>query len=309
MDNIRTKVLSLVNFFCRNYIRYSPVSIGKVWLWEHIVEPYFWGQRQVRATSRDGFLMELKLPDIVQNYLYYFGIWEPNLSNYFRQNLKPGDIVIDCGANVGYYSLLAAKIVTSSGKVHAIEASPKIVDMLTTNVKLNNFGDIIEIHHKAVSDKKGQIEIFNAQSTGNLGATTTWSNKAERQHYASEGLVSAAPLGEIISDENLLAARIIKIDVEGAEVDVIRGITSKLAEFSDQTDFIIEFTNDAVEEAGETVASMIDLFAQAGFEAYYLANNYSPLPYLKQNPPIAPVLYNKVQNHDMDIVFSKRILH
>src|SRR2546429_7961962 len=75
--------------------------------------------------------------DILQQYIYYFGVWEPNLTRWIAQRLAPGDTFIDGGANIGYFTLLASKLVRDSGAGVAIEASPATFDALQRNLARN----------------------------------------------------------------------------------------------------------------------------------------------------------------------------
>src|SRR5450755_115400 len=76
-------------------------------------------------TSR-GWRVRGNTTDWIQRQLYYFGLWEPNLSAWIERRLSTGDVFVDVGANVGYFTLLAAGVVGKTGKVVAIEPMPEI---------------------------------------------------------------------------------------------------------------------------------------------------------------------------------------
>jgi precorrin-6B methylase 2 len=80
--------------------------------------------------------------DIIQQYIYYFGVWEPRITGWVSRHLAPGDTFIDVGANIGYYSLLASPLVGKTGTVVAIEASPRTFDDLLFNLELNNVSNV-----------------------------------------------------------------------------------------------------------------------------------------------------------------------
>ena len=73
-----------------------------------------------------GSLMECDPRDSIQATILHFGTWEPNVSRVFEELVKPGDSVIDLGANIGYHTLLLSKLVGASGKVIAVEALPEL---------------------------------------------------------------------------------------------------------------------------------------------------------------------------------------
>ena len=249
--------------------------------------------------------MNLHMPDLIQSYIYYFGIWEPNLTHYIRRTLCPGDYFIDVGANVGFYTLLGAKCVGEAGKVHAIEASPIICTFLRKNLELNVFKNIA-VHNLAVSDKCQALEIFNAKNSQNFGATTTRSSKAITRGFKSEGHVDAAPIDQIVPRDDLLKARIIKIDVEGAEAQVIQGMLHLLKEFSDNTEIIVELNREAIEESDQTIGDILELFKQNGFYAFQILNDYSADPYLYRSPVSSPKFLDGTDFEQVDVIFSKR---
>ena len=81
------------------------------------------------------------------------GYWEYWLTKYFAQHIRPGDTVIDIGANLGYYSILAADLVTSTGKVVSIEANPHVFSLLSKSMVLNGYDDRAELHNFALASK------------------------------------------------------------------------------------------------------------------------------------------------------------
>jgi FkbM family methyltransferase len=306
MATFKDNILFGSDSFFRAYIRYFPIPVGKSFLWNRIIEPYIsWRNREVTAKTNEGIPMKLHLPDFVQSYIYYFGVWEPNLTNYILRALRPGDCLIDVGANVGYYTLLGAKSIGESGKVHAIEASPMICSLLRNNLELNDYENIT-VHNLAVSDKISSLEIFNAQNSQNLGATTTRRIRAGARGYQSEGRVDAAPIDQIVPRDDLLNARIIKIDVEGAETQVIQGMSHLMKKFSDNTEIIVELNREEIEESGETVDAILELFRQSGFHVYQLPNDYSAYPYLQRSPISLPKKLIKTDFEQIDVIFSKR---
>ena len=122
----------------RAYIRYCPVKRGKVFVWTRIVEPYIaWQPHAFRARTVFGAHLEGDSQDLIQQWVYYFGVWEPVLTRWIRRTLRRGDTFVDVGANIGYFALLASKSVGPAGRVVAIEASPTICASLQRNVASN----------------------------------------------------------------------------------------------------------------------------------------------------------------------------
>lgn len=147
---------------------------------------------------------------------YSLGASEPAVQRAMEAHLKPGDVFYDIGANVGFLSLLGAKLVGPKGHVYCFEPLPSILPLLARNLDQNGFSnyDIIEA---AVSDRSGTASL--ATDRGELRAMLT-------PNMASTIDVSLVTLDKL----DLPAAALIKIDVEGAETQVLRGMTRVMRE-------------------------------------------------------------------------------
>src|SRR6185295_8723804 len=101
-------------------------------------------------------------------------------SKYLSDRLKDGDIFIDVGANVGYHTLLASRLVGANGKVFAIEAASKTYAQLLKNLSENQVNNVTAFH-VAVSDIPGQVPVWISRK-GDSPGTTTLSHVAEKRH-------------------------------------------------------------------------------------------------------------------------------
>src|ERR1051325_5097791 len=130
---IPSRVLPYADLAARSWIRYAPTQLGKRWLWEWCFGRYCDFECRTRFNTR----MTGNTQDFIQRYLYFFGVWEPDITAWVRSALKPGDYFVDVGANIGYYTVLAARLVRPNGKVIAIEAAEWIHDVLKKHIALN----------------------------------------------------------------------------------------------------------------------------------------------------------------------------
>jgi hypothetical protein len=145
---VRPVVIPPVRFV----VRYAP-GVARRLAWQHVVEPFLqYAEHDFVATTRFGTILAGNTLDHVQRHVFYFGEWEPNVSRYVADRLRPGDVFIDVGANIGYYALLASTIVGPSGKVVAIEASPKIHGLLVDNLRRNH-ADNVEAMNVPVTER------------------------------------------------------------------------------------------------------------------------------------------------------------
>jgi FkbM family methyltransferase len=143
----------------------------------------FASTRQHAVNIPDCGTMYLNKIDLVNLYLYYYGTWEPGLSRIAAQALRPGDTFVDVGANIGYYTLLASKIVGAQGQVIAIEASPSVFQALQQHVQVNGRTNI-RLFNVAASDVPGEMEIYKGPRD-NVGTTSTLPGDRHRLEGAS----------------------------------------------------------------------------------------------------------------------------
>lgn len=142
---------------------------------------------------------------------YWFGTYELEKQKLFEKIVKEGDIVYDIGAHVGFYTLLASELVGERGKVFAFEPLPRNLYFFKKHTVLNSCSNI-EIIEAAVSDKEGRVSFSEGESsfTGKL-------NEEGRLKVIS------ITLDDLLKEGKILPPNIIKIDVEGAEYQVLKG--------------------------------------------------------------------------------------
>lgn len=256
------------------YFRHVPSQRAKVAIWNKLLARHgAWRNRTLSATSIFGARFVTHLSDVLQAYLYFFGVWEPVITRYLLDELTEGDVFIDVGANIGYYTLLASGRVGRTGRVFAIEAASGTFAQLKQNLALNDARNV-SAFHVAVSDRSGHVPIWLNEG-GELAGATTLAHVAERRRAMRQvETVEAKPLGDIIDPAMIRAARVIKIDVEGAEWAVVQSIAGLLKTVSPRTEFIIEVNQALVTSAGGTVEELLGYFAAAGFAPFVIANGY-----------------------------------
>src|SRR5260370_24440864 len=121
----------------RAYFRFTPSCFGKTALWNNFVAHLWWLESPVTAKTVFGNTVYVDAGDISGRYIYYFGVWEPNLTEWIRQPLRTGDTFIEVCANIGYYPLFASALVATSGKAVANQALPQICAILDHNLQVN----------------------------------------------------------------------------------------------------------------------------------------------------------------------------
>jgi FkbM family methyltransferase len=251
---------------------------------------------QRRVLTYFGSTMNVDVRDLVSRMIFWFGRWEPNLSSAIESILAEGDVFVDVGANIGYYSLLASKLVGPGGQVVAIEALPSTHALLKRNLSDNGVNNV-RTANVAVSDAAGQLTVYSGIA-GNTGSATTVPIEG-RQPIVT---VDALPLNEILTLQERENVALIKIDIEGAEVTVLRQILDTIHLYPEKTKIIVEMTP----STGDV--ELDDLFSSvlsAGFQAYKIENKYDWDSYLQWVGGKAPEPVNELPGSTCDILFRR----
>jgi FkbM family methyltransferase len=177
-------------------------------------------------TARHGDFFHFADDSVIGASLARYGEWAEQELHLMHQLVRPGDTVIDAGANVGCHTLALARFVGSEGRVIAIEAQPAMFDLLATNVTLNCATWVRCVF--ALADRASGTTSFAldlAAPAGNYGAVSF--ADGQRRHAAGGRLpVAVLALDDLCLDRCAL----LKIDVEGMELDVLQGAQRLLAD-------------------------------------------------------------------------------
>lgn len=275
---------------------------GKQLIWDRVCRPYLnWRPITQVCRTRFNARMVCHMQDFIQRKIIFFGVWEPQLTAFVERRLQPGDGFIDIGANVGYFSLLASRSVGQHGCVLAIEASPRIHTLLLKNLQLNPSAANVRAVNIAVAEREGRIPIYSP-GDDRLGETTM---RAERG-FVPEGEVRCAPLGRIAMAEEMARARLIKIDVEGAELPVLSDILANINAFRNDVEIVAELSLGEDNAQRMRIGELLEAFGAAGFRAFALENDYSDAAYLNRLKPALPVRLDRLPATQVDVVFSRQ---
>ena len=171
----------------------------------------------------NGIQLELQIDDWIQENIYFLNSYEPIETTYIRSILKQGHTFIDIGANIGFHSLVAAKKVSSIGKVISFEPFESNFLSLQKNVDINNFS-CITIHQLAISNTKDDISLFYNEREKNKGMVSSVSTIEGSSQYT----VASIRLDDYISQSNIQEVHFIKLDIEGGEFPALQGMQETL---------------------------------------------------------------------------------
>lgn len=229
-----------------------------------------------------GDLTLLLPPNLPSARRLHMGSYEPEVTRTLRALLRPGMTFIDAGANVGYYSLIAARSVADEGHVYSFEPEQTAHRYLELNVVRNGLRNVTTVQ-SALSYGPGSVAFIP--------------NALEGSYVCPDGKSSPhSTLVEAVSLDGFLATQgttvdIIKLDVEGGETHALEGMT-ETSKKSPQMRIVLEVNPRAMKRAGQSPDYLRQLLIQLGFRTYRIIELASELLPLSTPLPYAGFVYN-----------------
>lgn len=199
--------------------------------------------------------MSLDLADVVQNSV--FGLGEPFETEILRKEIKSGDVVLDLGANIGFYTLIAAKLVGKKGRVFAFEPEPDNFARLEMNVRLNSYENVVLVQ-KAVSNRTGKCTLYLSDR-----------DRATHRIYDIRDGRRSIEVESIRLDDYFHNQKVdfIKMDIEGAEWAALQGM-SLLLEKNKRVKILTKFLPSGLKGFGIEPEEYLRLLIKYGFKLY-----------------------------------------
>lgn len=205
------------------------------------------------ARLRDGRLLRLDLGDRTQRTMY-LGLFEPEETKLVREILRPGDLFVDVGAHVGWFTTLAARRVGESGRVVACEPFPANAARLRQNIADGDYTNV-DFIGQALGSTAGVLELSAGADSGGVTAVE-WSTSGRISVPMTTLDDVTAGLGDIA---------LLKVDVEGWEAHVLRGAVQAL---SRTRRVLIEINRPALLKVGSSREELMSLLKRAGFVTF-----------------------------------------
>ena len=199
-------------------------------------------------------------------------IHEPFETKLIENIINNGDFVIDVGAHIGYYTLFMAKLVGENGKVFAFEPHPLNFKILKKNIELNNYQNVI-FENKAVSNKNGKTNLYISKKNSGM-------HRIHPSKYCEEKIpVDLVKLNDYFQQSVLNKICLIKIDAEGSEFEVLKGMSNALK--NSQIKILMEFVPEHLIEHGTQPSEMLNFLSEHGFKIFYIDENIQKVEKLK----------------------------
>lgn len=180
--------------------------------------------------SRPRMVVDPRNPFQRRMYFFTHAYWERLLGlpfgRFADRELRRGDVFLDIGANVGFYTLYFGERVGGEGRVHAFEPEPRTFESLRRSVAENGFGAWVKCHHPALSDQKGTLP-FHWVKDGSAHSLVAEA-KGREDRYAGSIEVPVSTLDDVAEGLQLARVDLVKIDVEGEEPRTVRGMLRTL---------------------------------------------------------------------------------
>jgi len=183
-------------------------------------------------------------------------------NSFFKTQIKPGDIVLDIGANIGIYSLTAAKLVGNSGTVFSFEPDEICFTNLKKNAEKNSLKNIILVK-KAVSNYNGKAEF--SKSVNELSRSTNHLIFNHNDNVESI-TIETISIDKFLKDK-LKKINVVKIDVEGAEFEVFKGM-KELIKINNDLKIFFEFNPSALSRLNTKIPEFIDFLFDLNLSCY-----------------------------------------
>lgn len=204
--------------------------------------------------------MELQLHDWVDQHIYATGDFEDYTVQVFVHLLARGDTVVDIGANIGFFSILAAQTVGPEGLVIAFEPAPETRQRLERNLALNRIDNVL-VRQEAVSDTDGEAVFFAGRREQSGGASLRAMSNSPSQYPVRvsrfDGMAWPHP-----------SPRLVKIDIEGAELAALKGMAGLLRDSG--PDLILEVTDSFLLQMGSSAQALTQYLFSFGYRCYMI---------------------------------------
>ncbi|MEZ5425526.1 MAG: FkbM family methyltransferase [Pyrinomonadaceae bacterium] len=276
-----SKELGFIQKLTRLYTFYSPIRKGKYRLAEASLKLAGEVPRQVLARTKDGRTLRVNFDNHFAHFLYFIGEYERAITEIIEKLIEPGDICLDIGANIGWFTTLFQKLVGENGAVHSFEPVPPTFKVLEENVKSNVNSRVVRINNVALGDREDEVSLhlFPDRSDGHASVSNFGETAFE------EFRCRQTTLDSYLTEKGISGVKFVKADIEGAELFMLRG-AGLLFEQKIPPIFEIEMALDTTRGFGYLPNDIVDFMRQKGdFEFYAIEEPNGGLKKIKGFEP------------------------
>ena len=270
-------VFDIYYFLYKNTWDKLPVKRGSGFLLDLLLLTFGKSHPEYLIRIPDGRHFKGNLWNMRYRALYWHRTHEPVETEIFRKLVRPGDVVLDVGANIGWYTTLAAKLV-GNGKVFAFEPIDVIANELRQNVSLNKL-DNVTVEQMALTDSSGTGDIWLVDT--NWGLSSLRRPNAGPSTSYSVGLKT---LDDWAREKCIESIALIKCDIEGAEMLFLKGATVTIHRFRPL--MLLELNPEALHNFGFKPCDLLRLLSELRYHTYAITRSLCSEPLLEELGPI-----------------------
>lgn len=250
--------------FFRWYLSKFPLRDGKAYFYERFHATLTPAGRYAIVPLNKGFTMKLDLQDPEQLKVYFFGHYHERYeADLVARLLEDDEVFWDIGANVGYFTLVAATALANRGQIVVFEPGNNAFARLTENLSLNPFTNI-KIYQLAVSDREGEAVLHVSGDIADSSASLFELGGSRSGHEVCRTVA----LDQFLAAENLRPPTLIKVDAEGAELAVLQGAQDLISQSPPL--FLMEMEEKNLAAAGASKAAIQQFLSGYGYRAAFL---------------------------------------
>jgi len=262
------RILSAV---CRAMLA-APILHHLAWRIMPTVRRLFSQDIEMRTTFADGVQFLAILSDHIESQIFWQGVQEADRDELalVLELIEPGQVFFDVGANVGTFTLPVAPRL-GEGEVHAFEPWQPHLIRLHRNIELNGYRNIV-VNDCALGQTDGKVTL-NVPAGNNTGMASIYPGEMSA---ALKAEVRCTTLDAYVAARRLHRLDLIKIDVEGAELDVLEGGTSVLTRFRPK--LVIELAAANLHRGGRAYRDVFEFFGHLEYRVFKIGRNCGLLP-------------------------------
>lgn len=227
---------------------------------------------------------QLRLP--TRYFKYFPSTYEAENFEFLAHSCKPGAVIIDIGAHIGLFSVIASQVTGNKGKVYAFEPAPSTYQLLQKTLSINHNQSVIETFQKAVGRETGKITFFVSDGQADNGNSLV-NYKDDRPLHGID--VEVTSIDAFVKEKKLNKLDFIKIDVEGAEYDTLRGAAETLQNLKPVC--IVAIHPEPIKAKGDRLEDIYDFIISRKYRIMFNNKEFSKAEFLANKEMIDLHIY------------------
>jgi len=239
--------------------------------------PLYFGDHTALVATRWGAKMLVDTRDAaIAPWIVLDGLWETHVTDWLQETLRPGQVFVDVGANVGYFTLLGGMLVGPQGRVVAVEAHAGLAELLRRNVIMNGLYGYVTTWHRAAWSTTTSLQLHQRLNFSGASSVGAIGQEALDRLGDTEEMVEvqAVPVDDLL--HGLPLVDVLKMDIEGAELQAFTGL-SRTLDASRDISIMFEWAPALMEAVGDKAEALVDLLEGHGLRFRLLEDGLSPI--------------------------------